>query len=96
MANLDIGKLRELEPSVICVGSHKGIIQSVMDFDYLQGRKQPSIKAIIASGRNSERFFFGKKEVLLPVHSSVESINPELKEEINLFINLVSGRRVLS
>jgi ATP citrate (pro-S)-lyase len=96
MASLDIAKLKTLEPAVVCLGSHPGIIQSIMDFDYLQGRAKPSIKAIIASGRNNERYFFGKNEVLVPVYESPEEIPVELRDQLNLFLNLVSGRRVLS
>lgn len=96
MANLDIGRLKQLEPSIVCLGSHPGIIQSILDFDYLLGRSKPSISAIIAAGRNNERYFFGKKEVLIPVYESPVQLTETKKQEINLFLNLVSGRRVLT
>lgn len=91
----DIAQLRNLEPAVICAGSHPGIIQSILDFDFLLGRKAPSIKAIIATGRKSERYFFGTGEVAIPVYESVDKL-PSGSQDINLFINLTSGRRVLS
>jgi succinyl-CoA synthetase alpha subunit len=46
MGNLEIQKLRELDPKVVCIGSHRGIIQSMLDFDYLLGRKKPSVIAV--------------------------------------------------
>ena len=96
MANLDISQLKQIEPSVVCLGSHPGIIQSILDFDHLLGRQKPSITAIIASGRNNERYFFGKNEVLIPVYQSTAKIPETLRQAANSFINLVSGRRVLS
>src|SRR5438477_12573909 len=96
MANLDIAKLKSIEPAVVCVGSHPGIIQSMMDFDFLQGRQKPSIIAVVASGRRSERYFYGKQEVLVPVYESPEALPSDLRDRANFFLSLVSGRRVLS
>jgi ATP citrate (pro-S)-lyase len=94
--SLSLKELRELYPAVICVGSHPGTIQAVLDFDYLNGRKSPSIKAIIAAGRKQERYFFGKDETAIPVYAELDKISESVKQELNLFISLVSGRRVLS
>lgn len=90
---LDISKHRDLEPVVVCLGSHKGIIQSILDFDYLCGRTQPSIKYIVAIGRKSERYFFGTNEVLIPVKNSVQDIPDVEKHEVTHTIYLSSGRR---
>ena len=96
MANLNIAALKELEPSIVCLGSHPGIIQSILDFDHLLGRQKPSITGIIANGRNNERYFFGKNEVLIPVFESPDKAPESNRQQTNLFLNLVSGRRVLS
>jgi ATP citrate (pro-S)-lyase len=93
---VDIAKLHSIEPTVVCIGSHPGVIQSILDFDFLQGRTQPSIRCIVASGRKNERFFFGGKEVLLPVYASSEAIPTAIAAELNLFVNFTSGRRVLA
>jgi succinyl-CoA synthetase alpha subunit len=92
---LDIPKLRKLNPQIICLGSYPGIIQSIFDFDYLAGRKQPTIIGIIASGRKVERYFFGKQEVIIPVYRDIQSMPKAAQTGANLFINLSSGRRVL-
>jgi ATP citrate (pro-S)-lyase len=96
MPSPDINALRSLDLVVVCVGSHPATIQALLDFDYLNGRSQPSIKAIIASGRKSERYFFGLSEIVIPVFESVDRMPDEPKNSVNLFVSLVSGRRVLS
>ena len=96
MSSLDIKALRELDPKIVALGSAKGIIQSILDFDYLAGRTRPSVQAIVATGRKSEKYFFGDKEVAVPVYGSVEQLPAKLRESINLFLNISSGRRVLA
>ena len=93
---LNIGKLQQNEAKIICIGSHAGIIQSILDFDFHAGKKKPSIVAIIAGGRRYERYFFGKREILIPVFSSVTHISKNKISEINLFLSLTSARRVLT
>ena len=93
---LDIEKLRKINSAIITIGSYPAIIQSILDFDFLSGREKPSIRAILATGRNYERYFFGTKEVLIPVYHSLGGIPQHTKEHITFFLNLSSGRRVLS
>jgi len=93
---LDVSQLRQLEPVTVVVGSHRQIIQSILDFDVMSGRKAPSVVAIIAGGRKRERYFFGRREVLLPVYHNVAGLPAELRERINLVLNVISGRRVLT
>lgn len=81
---------------MVTIGSHPGIIQSILDFDFLCGKTSPSVVGIIATGRRYERYFFGKKEVLIPVFQGADVIPDTLKEQISLFINLSSARRTLS
>jgi len=96
MSTLDISALRELNPKIVALGSAKGIIQSILDFDFLAGRERPSVVAVVATGRKSERYFFGGTEVAMPVYSSVEKLPEKLRDSVNLFLNLSSGRRVLA
>ena len=93
---LEINKLRSTQHSIVALGSHLPILQSMLDFEYLARRDEPSLKAVIGSGRKYIRLFFGKKEVLIPVYESVLQVPPEIKNQITLFINLSSARRVLS
>lgn len=93
---LDISLLRKhTEFNILAIGSYPTVIQSILDFDYLSGKVKPSIVAIVAGGRKSERYFFGKKEILLPVFSSFDTIPQTTKQKVTLFLNLSSGRRVM-
>ncbi len=96
MSALDVAALRKLDPNIVALGSSKGIIQSILDFDFLAGRERPSVVGIIAAGRKTERYFFGPGEVAMPVYGSVEKLPEKLRSSINLFLNLSSGRRVLT
>lgn len=93
---INIEQLKQIEPKIILIGSHPGIIQSILDFDYLAGRKTPSVVAVMATGRKFERYFFGKREVLIPVFSDFDLIPTKTKEKVNLFLNVSSARRVLT
>lgn len=82
-------------PLIICIGNHPPIIQSMLDFDFMVGRKEPSIKAIIAGGRKFERYFFGEREVAIPVYSSGHDLSRTWSYQGRaLFLNVSSGRRV--
>ncbi len=93
---MNINEIKNLDPHIISFGNHPGIIQSMLDYDFLIGHSAPSIKAIIANGKNFERYFFGRREILIPVHSSTHKLSDSLKQNTNLIINVSSGRRVLS
>ena len=93
---LDINNLKQQPTNILFLGSHPGIIQSILDFDYLAGKSEPSVKGIIAGGRRFERFFFGKKEILLPVSPTVSGLSESIRSEITYFFNTTSGRRAFS
>ncbi|GEM_PF-1034772 len=77
---------------ILVLGLYKPIIQSILDFDYLAGR-EPSIAGIWAGREGYEKFFWGAKEILLPVYRRAEHI-PN-KDSIFAAVNLFSSRRVL-
>jgi ATP citrate (pro-S)-lyase len=80
---------------VISLGSHRGIIQSMLDYDFLVGKQQPSIIAIVASGRRQERYFWGESEVIIPVVSGLEKLNEIQLQACTAVVNVQSARRVL-
>jgi ATP citrate (pro-S)-lyase len=96
MSSVSLEDLRTVEPHIMCLGSHRGIIQSILDFDHASGKNAPSIAAIVASGRKSERYFFGDREVIIPVKPSLDALPDAERESIRYFINLSSGRRALA
>lgn len=93
---ININKIRKQKQSIIASGSHLPILQSMLDFDFLAGKSEPSVKAIIASGRKNIRLFWGDKDVLVPVFPTISAVPSFIKNNITLFLNLTSGRRVLS
>ncbi len=93
---LDDTKLNKTR-SCIIIGNHPPIIQSMLDFDYMIGRNEPSIKAIIAGGRKFERYFFGEREIAIPVYGSGRDLfRTRSWKDRALFLNVSSGRRVLA
>jgi ATP-citrate lyase alpha-subunit len=50
-------------------------VQRMLDFDYVVGRKTPSVAAIInPTGNDSyQKFFYGPKEILVPVYKLMKN-----------------------
>lgn len=90
--SLDIAKIRSEEQTILVLGNHRPIIQSVLDFDYMSGRKTPSIVGIITAGNKFQKFFWGKKEVLIPCFTSAKHAASHL-ENVHWMFNINSGRR---
>ena len=90
--SLDIAKIRSEEQSILVLGNHRPIIQSVLDFDFMSGRKTPSIVGIITAGNKFQKFFWGKKEVLIPCYTSAKHAASHL-ENVHWMFNINSGRR---
>jgi succinyl-CoA synthetase alpha subunit len=93
---IQLNEIRMMDIRVIVLGSHPGIIQSILDYDFLIGKQQPSIIAIIASGRKQERYFWGETEVILPVVANLEQLDPEFRKACTAVLNVQSARRVLT
>ena len=93
---LNIDKIRKSQTNIITIGSYPAIIASMLDFDYLSKKEKPSIKAIIAAGRKFERYFFGRREILIPVFPSFDQVPESKRLSATFFLNLSSGRRVLT
>lgn len=91
-----IRQLRRDDDGVVILGSHPGIIQSILDYDFLIGRKQPSVLAIVAGGRKSEKYFWGESEITIPVVSDLEFLGESVRTGATAIINVLSARRVLA
>jgi ATP citrate (pro-S)-lyase len=68
-------------------------VQRMLDFDYVAGRKTPSVAAIInPTGNDSfQKFFFGPKEILVPVYKSLKNAANRHKN-VDVMINFASFR----
>ncbi|MCA9371784.1 hypothetical protein KC726_02695 [Candidatus Woesebacteria bacterium] len=94
---LDIQTLRTTRKhDAIAIGSHKGIMQSMLDFEFLAGYTEPSLKAIISTGTKYVKLFFGKDEVLIPVFNQLSKLPGDISKNTNFIINTRSARRVLA
>jgi succinyl-CoA synthetase alpha subunit len=94
---INIDQIRKLKaPKVLVFGNHEGIIQSVLDFDYLAGKKTPSILGVVGSNQKFLRYFWGNTEILLPGFLSVDEVEPKIKRKTHLFAVAQSGRRAVS
>jgi len=68
-------------------------VQRMLDFDYVSGRKTPSVAAIInPTGSDSfQKFFFGPKEILVPIYKSLKNASNKHKN-VDVMINFASFR----
>lgn len=89
---ISIQQIRDSINKILVLGNHEPIIQSILDFDYLSGKQEGSIVAIVTGRRGFAKYFFGRQEVLIPTLSSwLGTTDTSL-----WFLNLLSGRRTLS
>lgn len=72
-------------------------IQGMLDFDYSCGRETPSVAAMIYpfGGHHIQKFYWGTKETLLPVYTSVEEAVGK-HTEVDCVVNFASSRSVYS
>jgi ATP citrate (pro-S)-lyase len=68
-------------------------VQRMLDFDYVSGRKKPSVAAIInPTGSDSfQKFFFESKEILIPVFKLMKTAMNQHKN-VDVLINFASFR----
>lgn len=67
-------------------------IQRMLDYDYVVGRS-PSIAAIVAptSERSFEKFFYGTKEIIIPIYKSTKDA-AKFHPEADVLLNFASFR----
>ncbi|KZT20946.1 ATP-citrate synthase [Neolentinus lepideus HHB14362 ss-1] len=72
-------------------------IQGMLDFDYSCGREAPSVAAMIYpfGGHHIQKFYWGTKETLLPVYTSVEEAVGK-HPDVDIVVNFASSRSVYS
>ncbi|KAF9457825.1 ATP citrate lyase isoform 2 [Collybia nuda] len=72
-------------------------IQGMLDFDYSCGRETPSVAAMIYpfGGHHIQKFYWGTKETLLPVYTSVQEAVSK-HSDVDVVVNFASSRSVYS
>jgi ATP citrate (pro-S)-lyase len=93
---IKISDLRNIDMRVLSLGSHPGVVQAMMDYDFLSGKQQPSMVGIIARGKKQERYFWGESEVVIPVFEKISDMPDETIQKVTAIVNVQSARRVLS
>ena len=92
---LDVIRAQQ-KTSQLVIGSHHGIIQSMVDFDFLCGKGQPNIQACVSTGKKLIKVFWGRGERLIPCYPSIEAAYRGMGEcQIDWMVHLQSSRRVL-
>jgi ATP citrate (pro-S)-lyase len=69
----------------------------MLDFDYSCGRETPSVAAMIYpfGGHHIQKFYWGTKETLLPVYTSVAEAVAK-HPDVDVVVNFASSRSVYS
>ncbi|MFH1424901.1 MAG: citrate/2-methylcitrate synthase [archaeon] len=80
----------------IMYGNRENAIQRMLDFDYVCGRKKPSIAAIVNETRAGlQKYFFGPNEILIPMY---RTINEAMQKhpDVSVMLNFASFRSAYS
>lgn len=87
-------EIRSVQQSVIGVGNYVPGFQAQLDFDYLRGAHEPSLKAIITPGRRNLKLFWGQNEVLVPCYPDFVAAKQTVSS-IDWLFNTSSARRAV-
>lgn len=93
---IKIQEIRDHDNKILVLGNHEGIIQSMLDFDYLSGKKEGSVVGIVAGRRGVAKYFWRRKEILIPTHASISNFKLSIPNYNLWLLNLLSGRRTES
>lgn len=76
-------------------GMQPKAVQGMLDFDYICKRENPSVAAMIYpfGGHHIQKFYWGTKETLLPVYTSLEEAGKK-HPEVDTVVNFASSRSV--
>ncbi len=78
--------------TAIFYNQHPNPIQRMLDFDYVCGRKTPSVSAIVNPNQAGQhKVFFGTKEILIPVYKTLNEAC-EKHSESDVLVNFASAR----
>lgn len=75
-------------------GLQSRAVQGMMDFDYVCGREQPSVAAMVypmAPGDSKQNFYWGHKEILVPVYKNMGDAMAAFPE-VDVMISFASLR----
>merc|ERR1712106_274836 len=88
------GKLFTKSSRAIIWGLQTRAVQGMMDFDYVCGREQPSVACMVypmSPGDSKQNFYWGHKEVLVPIYKSMADAMAAFPE-VDILISFASLR----
>ncbi len=89
MKNLE---LFSKDTTAIIFGYQQKAIQRMLDFDFVCGRKKPSVSAIVNPGREGiHKCFMGTKEILIPIYPDIKTATKN-HQKSDVVINFASFR----
>lgn len=81
----------------LVIGVHMPIIQSMLDFDYLSGKKATDIVGIINGKRGFVKVFWGAQEMMLPTYVNQQAfVKAHPDTLIEWIVNVLSARRAVA
>ncbi|RZN34111.1 MAG: ATP citrate synthase [Methanophagales archaeon ANME-1-THS] len=86
--------LFDRDTTAIIFGNQQAAVQRMLDFDYLSGRKKPSVAAVVNPTGGSKGFmsvFYGGREILIPVYNKLGTA-VEQHPDADVLINFASFR----
>jgi len=86
--------LFDKDTTAIIFGNQEAAVQRMLDFDYLSGKENPSVAAVVNPSGGSRGFtkvFFGWHEILIPMYNSLGNA-VERHPESDVLINFASFR----
>lgn len=93
---ITLSHIRKRGNKILVLGNHEGIIQSILDFDYLSHKKEASVIGIVTGRPGFAKYFWGRSEVLIPTLSSISNFEFRISNCNLWLLNLLSGRRTLT
>jgi ATP citrate (pro-S)-lyase len=87
-----LADIREQPGRMLGLGNYQPGYQAVLDFDYLCGKETPSLAGIVTAGNQFAKYFWGKREVLIPCFPTIEAARQALGP-VEWMFNINSGRR---
>jgi len=94
---IDIAGMRSAKNlGIIVLGNHPGIIQSMLDFDYLAGKPKPGVVAVVGVNQRYLRYYWGSREILMPGFAQLRDVDGATLESTSLFAVAQSGRRAVA
>jgi ATP citrate (pro-S)-lyase len=90
----EVSSLFTKSSRAIIWGLQTRAVQGMMDFDYVCGRTEPSVAAMVypmAPGDSKQNFYWGHKEVLVPVYKSMADAMAAFPE-VDVMVSFASLR----